>query len=194
MATFTRTCFHCKREFEATHRLANICSPACQKRERSMAPRKVRPEPVVAGTKPGEAGPTTEKSRPEPAKVRTKPIEVRPESCGIETVCRRCGKAMQDAMGTRRYCSSACRKAVKRKARREMLRRAHVELVSMAVLRRRDEDRCRICGEPVDFARQWPDPTAATIDHVFALARGGEHSYGNTQLAHLRCNTAKGAS
>ena len=75
-----------------------------------------------------------------------------------------------------------------------MLRRAHVEPVSLAVLRRRDEDRCRICGEPVDFTRQWPDPKAATIDHVVALCRGGEHSYGNTQLAHLRCNTAKGAS
>ena len=64
----------------------------------------------------------------------------------------------------------------------------------MAVLRRRDEDRCRICGEPVDFTRQPPHPSAATIDHVIALCRGGEHSYENTQLAHLRCNGAKGAS
>jgi 5-methylcytosine-specific restriction endonuclease McrA len=65
--------------------------------------------------------------------------------------------------------------------------------VSMAVLRRRDEDTCRICGEPVDFTRQPPHPSAATIDHVIPLSRGGEHSYGNTQLAHLRCNTTKGA-
>ena len=101
---------------------------------------------------------------------------------------------MRDATGTRRYCSSTCRKAVQRKARRERLRRAYVEPVSLAVLRRRDEDRCRICGEPVDFTRQPPHPSAATIDHVIALCRGGEHSYGNTQLAHLRCNTAKGAS
>jgi 5-methylcytosine-specific restriction endonuclease McrA len=74
-----------------------------------------------------------------------------------------------------------------------MLRRAHVEDVSMAELRRRDEDTCRICGEPVDFTRKSPDPSAATIDHVIAVSKGGEHSYGNTQLAHLRCNKAKGA-
>ena len=74
-----------------------------------------------------------------------------------------------------------------------MIRRAYVEPVSMVKLRSRDEDTCRICGKPVDFTRQPPDPSAATIDHVIALSRGGEHSYGNTQLAHLRCNTAKGA-
>jgi 5-methylcytosine-specific restriction endonuclease McrA len=74
-----------------------------------------------------------------------------------------------------------------------MLRRAYVEPVSMAELRRRDEDTCRICGKPVDFTRQPPHPSAATIDHVIAVSRGGEHSYKNTQLAHHRCNTAKGA-
>jgi 5-methylcytosine-specific restriction endonuclease McrA len=82
---------------------------------------------------------------------------------------------------------------VKRKARREKVRRAYVEAVSMAVLRQRDNDTCRICGRTVDFGKKAPDPSAATIDHVVALARGGEHSYRNTQLAHLRCNTSKGA-
>jgi 5-methylcytosine-specific restriction endonuclease McrA len=77
--------------------------------------------------------------------------------------------------------------------RRERLRSAYVEPVSLAVLKRRNEGRCRICGEPVDINRRPPHPSAATIDHVIALCRGGEHSYGNTQLAHLRCNTAKGA-
>ena len=75
-----------------------------------------------------------------------------------------------------------------------MLQCAYVEPVSMAVLRRRDEDTCRICGKPIDFTTQPPHPSAATIDHVIALARGGAHSYGNTQLAHLRCNAVKGAS
>jgi 5-methylcytosine-specific restriction endonuclease McrA len=190
MATFTKTCFYCKREFEATHPLANNCSPDCQKRQRSTAPRRVWPEPVEAETRPGKAGRRTGKARPEPGEGRPEPIEARPQARGIETVCRRCGKAMRDATGMRRYCSSTCRRAVQRKARRERLRRAYVEPVS----RRRDEDKCRICGEPVDFTRQPPDPFAATIDHVIALCRGGEHSYGNTQLAHLRCNATKGAS
>jgi 5-methylcytosine-specific restriction endonuclease McrA len=178
MATFTKVCFYCKWEFEATHSLANICSPECQERARSSPARQAQPG-TVSGTRPA-------KSPPEPA-------DVRPETCGIDVECRRCGKVLRDATGTRRYCSSTCRKAEQRGRRREVLRRAHVEDVTMAELRRRDEDRCRICGEPVDFTKRPPDPSAATIDHVIALSRGGEHSYGNTQLAHLRCNTAKGA-
>lgn len=82
---------------------------------------------------------------------------------------------------------------MKRKARQERVRRGYVERVSLAVLRRRDNDPCRICGEAVDPGRKPPSPLAATMDHVVALARGGEHSYRNTQLAHLRCNAIKGA-
>ncbi|MDB5351003.1 MAG: hypothetical protein JWN86_2250 [Planctomycetota bacterium] len=82
---------------------------------------------------------------------------------------------------------------MKRKARKLMFRRNYVEPVTMAVLRRRDQDTCRICGEPVDFSKRQPDPRAATIDHVRALTRGGPHSYENTQLAHYRCNAEKGA-
>ncbi len=83
---------------------------------------------------------------------------------------------------------------MQRKRRKAMIRRAYVEPVSIAELRRRDEDICRICGERVDFTTQPPHPSAATIDHILALVKGGEHSYENTQLAHLRCNTTKGAS
>jgi hypothetical protein len=177
MATFTKTCFYCKREFEATYSLANICSPDCQKRARTSGTGKAQPNRFKSGAKP----------------AKSKLTKAGQEARGYLTSCRRCGKAMWDATCMRRYCSSTCRKAMHRERRKEMLRRAYVESVSMAELRRRDDDTCRICGKPVDFTRQPPDPSAATIDHVIAVSRGGEHSYKNTQLAHLRCNTAKGA-
>jgi 5-methylcytosine-specific restriction endonuclease McrA len=82
---------------------------------------------------------------------------------------------------------------VKQKVRKARNRRVYVEAVSLAVLRERDGSTCRICGEPVGFALRPPDPGSATIDHVVALARGGDHSYRNTQLAHLRCNSEKGS-
>jgi 5-methylcytosine-specific restriction endonuclease McrA len=31
------------------------------------------------------------------------------------------------------------------------------------------------------------------LDHIVPLARGGEHSYANTQPAHPTCNRRKGA-
>jgi 5-methylcytosine-specific restriction endonuclease McrA len=63
---------------------------------------------------------------------------------------------------------------------------AFVEDVDPTVLFERDEGLCGICGKPVDL-------TIAHVDHAIPLARGGEHSYANTQLAHPHCNLSKGA-
>jgi 5-methylcytosine-specific restriction endonuclease McrA len=65
-------------------------------------------------------------------------------------------------------------------------RGAHVEHVEPLVVLERDDGVCGICGEDVD-------PTFFDIDHVIPLARGGEHSYRNVQVAHRRCNARKGA-
>lgn len=46
--------------------------------------------------------------------------------------------------------------------------------------------RCGICGVLVDF-------DAMHVDHIVPLARGGKHTYANTQAAHPRCNQCKGA-
>lgn len=45
---------------------------------------------------------------------------------------------------------------------------------------------CGICCQPVDVDEMH-------LDHVVALARGGEHSYANVQAAHPVCNLEKGA-
>ena len=68
--------------------------------------------------------------------------------------------------------------------RRARLCGAFVEKVEIAKVRERDAGRCGICGEPVP-------PEKESLDHVVPLARGGEHSYANTQLAHLSCNKRK---
>lgn len=60
------------------------------------------------------------------------------------------------------------------------------ETVDPDVVLQRDNGVCGICEEPVS-----PD---FQIDHVRALARGGEHSYANAQLAHPSCNFRKRVS
>ena len=37
------------------------------------------------------------------------------------------------------------------------------------------------------------DPLSLSVDHVIPLSKGWEHSYSNTQPAHLVCNLKKGA-
>jgi 5-methylcytosine-specific restriction endonuclease McrA len=74
--------------------------------------------------------------------------------------------------------------SARRKAR---LLAAFVEDVDPRVVFERADGVCGICSKPVDRESNWE------VDHVVPLARGGEHSYANTQLAHRKCNRAKGA-
>lgn len=68
--------------------------------------------------------------------------------------------------------------------RRARLRKAFVEVVSPQILFEQHGGICGICNQEIegDFH----------VDHVIPLAKGGEHSYANTQPAHPRCNRWKG--
>ena len=69
--------------------------------------------------------------------------------------------------------------------RRARMRAAFVEPVSFAVLYKRDNGRCGICGKAVPRV-------SASIDHILPLSRGGSHSYANTRIAHRACNSTRG--
>lgn len=98
-----------------------------------------------------------------------------------------------------RYCSDACRTTVanarkrteksKRKAR---LRGATVENVDPFVVFERDGWRCQLCGDPTPKEKRGTrDAKAPELDHIIPIARGGEHSYSNTQCACRTCNNLK---
>lgn len=70
--------------------------------------------------------------------------------------------------------------------RRAVKMAAFVEDVDPAAVYLRDRGQCGIC-------RTFVEKKDASIDHIIPLARGGKHSYGNVQIAHRRCNSAKGA-
>jgi 5-methylcytosine-specific restriction endonuclease McrA len=55
----------------------------------------------------------------------------------------------------------------------------------------RDKWVCKICGKPVDKSLAYPDPFSPSLDHVVPVSKGGSHTLGNLQLAHLRCNLKK---
>jgi 5-methylcytosine-specific restriction endonuclease McrA len=65
-------------------------------------------------------------------------------------------------------------------------RAAFVEDVNPLVVLERADGVCGVCGGDVD-------PLRFDVDHIVPLARGGEHSYRNTQPAHPSCNYRKGA-
>ena len=56
----------------------------------------------------------------------------------------------------------------------------------------RDRWRCGICGQPISRTRRWPDPRAASIDHLVPLSQGGMDTAANKRASHLGCNCARG--
>lgn len=44
------------------------------------------------------------------------------------------------------------------------------------------------------MSKQHPHPRAPVVDHIMPLSRGGEDTKTNVQLAHSKCNGAKGAA
>jgi 5-methylcytosine-specific restriction endonuclease McrA len=55
----------------------------------------------------------------------------------------------------------------------------------------RDNWTCYLCGYPVDRTATVPTLDAPVLDHVIALARGGEHAEHNLKTAHFYCNSVK---
>lgn len=90
----------------------------------------------------------------------------------------------------------ARRESLRRKsARRRAAERAPgAEKIELAVLAERDSWTCQLCKVTVDPVLKYPDPMSASKDHKIALGDGGEHTYANHQLLHLRCNWLKASS
>jgi 5-methylcytosine-specific restriction endonuclease McrA len=61
-----------------------------------------------------------------------------------------------------------------------------VEDVSREDIIKRDGQNCHICGE-------WVSMHEMTFDHVIPLSKGGTHTADNIRIAHMVCNSRKGA-
>jgi len=112
--------------------------------------------------------------------------------------CAECSKSCATEYGKprTRFCSDECSKrATKRTSRkreRARLRLANVEAVDPLKVFERDGWRCQMCR--VATPKRYKGTThqrAPELDHITALARGGDHSYRNTQLLCRACNGAK---
>ena len=114
------------------------------------------------------------------------------------------------------YCSAECRDAynkvsrkvsskVSRKGRRDSHRKrarrygcAYDPSVTLTKLIKRDGLRCAICGEMCDRNdhswSKYSGPKYPSIDHIVPMSKGGGHVWGNVQVAHIICNSEKGAN
>lgn len=96
----------------------------------------------------------------------------------------------------KRYPASAAARDARRRLREHPP--VDVEAFTKHDVGERDGWVCGLCAEPVDPTLEaWVNGTwvqelrSASIDHVLPISRGGEHTLGNVQIAHLGCNIAK---
>ena len=136
-------------------------------------------------------------------------------------VCAECGKyfSIAECMESKglkfiqhnpKYCSHECnRKALNRAHKRAPSGKTgnyyvrarkygceYVPGITLKKLVKRDGLKCQICGGMCDWSdhlwSEYSGPTYPSIDHIIPLAKGGSHTWGNVQVAHLMCNSLKG--
>jgi 5-methylcytosine-specific restriction endonuclease McrA len=158
-------CERCGKEFSTKHKTQKYCSKTC-----SDAMQELRKT-----LKRQEARPVLE--------------------------CAYCGNTFKAICVRSKYCSPKCER--KQHDTVHKLRKrgcARIEQgITLKKLRTRDKDICHICGGKTNINDNSRNEsgffvagnTYPTIDHVMPLAKGGNHTWDNVKLAHLKCNGAK---
>lgn len=183
-----RACVVCAAVFSDGKHNKKYCSPDCQA---EAARRRAAAWYAERRRDPDLRARVAEGSRRHHQRIKTDPDQYAAHLAA--TAAWRAANPEKVRESERAYWrANAARKREKDHRRRARLLSAFVEDVNIDVLWERDGGVCGICGALVDRDLAWPGRMVATIDHVVPLARGGEHSYANAQLAHMGCNARKG--
>lgn len=65
-----------------------------------------------------------------------------------------------------------------REGRSDALRKKHRAIIAKA------KPACHICGQPIDYSLQYPDPMCFVVDHLVPIAKGGSDALANKKAAH----------
>ena len=104
------------------------------------------------------------------------------------------------------FCSRACQKKNSH-MRHDVARRSRKSAaiidrgITLQKVCNRDRCQCYLCGQSIDWedykiinGKKYAGKRYPSIDHVVPLIHGGSHQWDNVRLAHLSCNSAKGAN
>ncbi len=119
--------------------------------------------------------------------------------------CALCGARFKKKAENQKFCTSACRKRASWRKhdplRDKRFKGAIIDNdITLHKLFRMSGGVCYLCGGACDWndkitinGRPYAKAKYPSIDHVIPLSKGGEHSWNNVRLAHLGCNSSKGA-
>lgn len=122
--------------------------------------------------------------------------------------CVICGESFIPRTHGQVTCGDSCRRRYRNRYQ-DLYKRAKLRgiqdydtSITLEALVVRDNGRCHICGGLVDTADSMTSlegyfivgPDYPSIDHVFPVALGGQHTWENVKLAHHLCNSIKNDS
>lgn len=117
-----------------------------------------------------------------------------------QRICKGCGNPFVPEYGNKRsiFCSDICLKRIAHDRRKAKAKAAdngvYYEYINPINVFKRDGWRCQLCGRKLTPKHRGTfRDDAPELDHIIPWARGGEHSYRNTQCACRKCNNKKGA-
>ena len=193
-----RQCETCKRFFEATPR-ASYCSSACKAKFAAWMRRGRATRPRVCSWCFQTFWTNIHNKRhcSSSCKAKFHYQEVRWGSTNSAPItfarCAHCGRSKtMSLVRTSPYCGPCFRAGHQMKRQNQQRANGSVEYDRIDIFER-DQWTCQICGEHVDGNVRFPDPMAATIDHIEPVSQGGADAPSNVQLAHSKCNSRKGA-
>lgn len=185
-----RTEYHLRSKLDAAELTCRICGGAMYKSKTSL------PQGEAAHVKCRKS---------DPARFSDCPIcgdQFEPYSRGSRGMTRTCSKPcgmrlairegthnLQDGKQVGRDMAKVERNWRKRRA---LKLRAKSEPYTKEEIAARDNYICYLCGDPVDMSLVWPDDGFPSVDHVVALANGGDDTPSNVRITHLSCNISKG--
>ena len=114
-------------------------------------------------------------------------------------VCKSTYCRMYGVKAVGKTCSEECSRILflrgkvrKEKVRKHRKRGVHCESVDPFKVFERDGYMCQACGTNTPIGKRGSiDADAPELDHIVPLAKGGQHTYSNTQCLCRKCNRRK---
>lgn len=111
----------------------------------------------------------------------------------INKTCIECGEKFVTTRKNAVCCSPECTKKRANNHKDRRLKKCDIvdNGITLSKLVKRDKGICYICGKKVNMKADSNSDWYGSIDHVKAIANGGNHTWDNVKLAHRYCNTIK---
>ena len=213
-------CAHCSKSFESAYFAPMYCGNSCKQRAHAeRVPRKAKPpkqkllcadfagfcnrcgEPH--GSRRSWAACATCKRADAVLAARAAGLAfalAKHKAAGRMTCCGECSAVFCPLYGASHatlcmVCAEArerANRAANKAKRRALQRGADAESVNPFKVFERDGWRCQLCKVKTPRSKRGSyDDDAPELDHIVPLAKGGAHTYANTQCACRRCNGLK---